>query len=96
VGGVFRVTTTDIAPKLDSRSGSGSMTLRVANKQGDRLDDVTRFCDETLDHSIHAFLHRERDPLLLTKPSLICAATRLGVSLCRRRGHSAPTPRRAL
>jgi len=29
------------------------MTLGVANKQGDLLDDVTRFCDETLDeHSI--------------------------------------------
>jgi hypothetical protein len=25
------------------------MTLGVANKQGDLLDDVTRFCDETLD-----------------------------------------------
>ena len=40
------------------------MTLGVANKQGDLLDDVTRFCDETLDeHSIYAFLHRERDRL---------------------------------
>jgi len=40
------------------------MTLRVANKQGDRLDDVTRFCDETLDqHSIHASLHRARPAL---------------------------------
>ena len=41
------------------------MTLGVANKQGDLLDDVTRFCDETLDgQSIYAFLHRERDQLV--------------------------------
>jgi hypothetical protein len=40
------------------------MTLGKADKQGDLLDDVTRFCDETLDeHSIYAFLHRERDQL---------------------------------
>jgi hypothetical protein len=40
------------------------MTLGVANKQGNLLDDVTRFCDETLDeHSIYVFLHRERDRL---------------------------------
>ena len=28
------------------------MTLGVANKQGDLLDDVTRFCDETLDEAV--------------------------------------------
>lgn len=40
------------------------MTLGVASRQGDLLDDVTRFCDEKLDeHSIYAFLHRERDRL---------------------------------
>ncbi len=40
------------------------MALGVANKQGDLLDDVTRFCDETLEaHSIYVFLHRERDRL---------------------------------
>jgi len=40
------------------------MALGVANKQGNLLDDVTRFCDETLEaHSIYAFLHRERDRL---------------------------------
>jgi hypothetical protein len=40
------------------------MALGVANKQGDLLDDVTRFCDEMLEaHSIYAFLHRERDRL---------------------------------
>jgi hypothetical protein len=36
------------------------MTLGLANNQGDLLDDVTRFCDETLDeHSIYAFLYRQ-------------------------------------
>ena len=41
------------------------MTLGVASRQGDLLDDVTRFCDERLDeHSIYAFLHRERDRLV--------------------------------
>jgi hypothetical protein len=40
------------------------MTLGKADKQGDLLDDVTRFCDQTLDeHSIYSFLHRERDRL---------------------------------
>jgi hypothetical protein len=40
------------------------MTLGKADKQGDLLDDVTRFCDETLDkQSIYSFLHRERDRL---------------------------------
>ena len=40
------------------------MTLGKADKQGDLLDDVTRFCDEALDKdSIYAFLHRERDQL---------------------------------
>jgi IS5 family transposase len=37
------------------------MTLGVTSRQGDLLDDVTRFCDEALEeHSIYAFLHRER------------------------------------
>jgi IS5 family transposase len=40
------------------------MTLGMASRQGDLLDDVTRFCDEKLEeHSIYAFLHRERDRL---------------------------------
>src|SRR5271155_2429981 len=40
------------------------MTLGVASRQGDLLDDLTRFCDEKLDeHSIYAFLPRERDRL---------------------------------
>jgi hypothetical protein len=40
------------------------MTLGVANEQGDPPDDVTRFCDETLDqYSIYVFLHRERECL---------------------------------
>jgi len=40
------------------------MTLGVANNQGDLLDDVARFCDETLPKkSIYSFLRRERDRL---------------------------------
>ena len=40
------------------------MTLGVANKQGNLLDDVVRFCDEALpERSIYAFLRRERDQL---------------------------------
>ena len=35
-----------------------------ADRQADLLDDVTRFCDETLpESSIYAVLHRERDRL---------------------------------
>ena len=32
------------------------MTLGVANKQGDLLDDVTRFCDEALDEQLDLLL----------------------------------------
>jgi Transposase domain (DUF772) len=40
------------------------MTLGMAPRQGDLLDDITRFCDATLRaDSIYAFLHRERDRL---------------------------------
>ena len=40
------------------------MTLGRAGRQGDLLDDVNRFCDETLaENSIYAVLHRERDRL---------------------------------
>ncbi|HYU92907.1 MAG TPA: transposase [Actinomycetota bacterium] len=40
------------------------MTLGLAERQGDLLDDLTRFCDETVaEHSIYGFLHRERDAL---------------------------------
>lgn len=40
------------------------MTLGVAERQGDLLDDVIRFCDETLpEGSVYALLHRERDRL---------------------------------
>ena len=40
------------------------MTLGSAPRQGDLLDDITRFCDAALGHdSIYAFLHRERDHL---------------------------------
>src|ERR1019366_3137946 len=40
------------------------MTLGKADKQGDLLDDVARFCDEVLPQtSIYSFLRRERDQL---------------------------------
>lgn len=40
------------------------MTLGAAPRQGDLLDDITRFCDAALStDSIYAFLHRERDRL---------------------------------
>lgn len=40
------------------------MSLGKADKQGDLLDDVARFCDEALpDTSIYSFLRRERDQL---------------------------------
>jgi hypothetical protein len=40
------------------------MTLGLAQRQGDLLDDVARFCDEALpEASVYAFLHRERDRL---------------------------------
>src|SRR6266511_2689329 len=46
-------------------SGKGlAVTLGLAERQGDLLDDLTRFCDETVaEHSIYGFLHRERDAL---------------------------------
>src|SRR3979490_1898291 len=40
------------------------VTLGQADRQGDLLDDVTRFCDGALpESSIYAVLHRERDRL---------------------------------
>src|SRR6266704_5722424 len=40
------------------------MALGLADRQGDRLDDVARFCDEGLpESSIYAVLYRERDRL---------------------------------
>lgn len=40
------------------------MTLGLAERQGDLLDDMKRFCDEALsENSIYAVLHRERDRL---------------------------------
>lgn len=40
------------------------MSLGLAERQGDLLDDVIRFCDETLpQNSVYALLHRERDRL---------------------------------
>jgi len=40
------------------------MTLGVAERQGDLLDEVNRFCEQTLPgSSVYAVLHRERDRL---------------------------------
>ena len=40
------------------------MSLGLAERQGDLLDDVTRFCDGALpETSVYALLHRERDRL---------------------------------
>jgi len=40
------------------------MTLGVAERQGDLLDEVNRFCERTLpENSVFAVLHRERDRL---------------------------------
>jgi len=40
------------------------MTLGMAERQGDLLDDVTRFCDDVVPaSSVYALLHRERDRL---------------------------------
>ena len=40
------------------------MSLGLADRQGNLLDDVDRFCDEMLDKdSIYAFLHREQESL---------------------------------
>ena len=40
------------------------MTLGLAERQGDLLDDVKRFCDEALsESSVYAVLHRERERL---------------------------------
>jgi len=40
------------------------MTLGVAERQGDLLDDVIRFCDDVVSPtSVYALLHRERDRL---------------------------------
>ncbi len=40
------------------------MTLGMADRQGNLLDDMSAFCDKTLAaDSIYAFLHRERDRL---------------------------------
>lgn len=41
------------------------LTLGVAERQGNLLDDMSEFCDRALAKvSIYVFLHRERDRLL--------------------------------
>jgi hypothetical protein len=40
------------------------MTLGMAERQGDLLDEVNRFCEQTLpENSVYSVLHRERDRL---------------------------------
>jgi len=40
------------------------MTLGLAERQGDLLDDLNRFCEQVLpDSSVYALLNRERDRL---------------------------------
>jgi hypothetical protein len=40
------------------------VTLGLARRQGDLLDEVTRFCDDAVaQDSVYALLHRERDNL---------------------------------
>ena len=61
------------------------MTLGHADRQADLLDDVTRFCDESLpDSSIYAVPFRERDRLF---PDELFADLflRSGAGRCRRR-----------
>jgi hypothetical protein len=51
----------DIAVVLDQER---FMSLGLAERQGDLLDDVVRFCDEALpESSVYGLLHRERDRL---------------------------------
>lgn len=46
-----------------TRGWERPVTLGVAERQGDLLDDVMRFCDEAVGESVFGFLHRERDRL---------------------------------
>jgi hypothetical protein len=40
------------------------VTLGLAQRQGDLLDEVMRFCDDAVaEDSVYALLHRERDNL---------------------------------
>ena len=61
------------------------MSLGMADRQGNLLDDVDRFLDGALEAtSIYSFFHRERDALFLTATSLTCSTGR-AVTRCRRR-----------
>ena len=66
------------------------MTLGLAERQGDLLDDLNRFCEQTLSEgSIYALLNRERDRLfpdeLFADP---CSA--IGAGAASRRAWSRP------
>jgi hypothetical protein len=44
--------------------GRGPVSLGLADRQGNLLDDIEQFCDRALpERSIYAVLHRERDRL---------------------------------
>jgi hypothetical protein len=61
------------------------MTLGLAQRQGDLLDDVTRFCDQALpERSVYGLLHRERDRLFPDELFAELFAER-GAVVCRRR-----------
>ena len=82
------------------------MTLGLAQRQGDLLDEVTRFCDESVaDDSVFALLHRERDNLfpdeffadLFTArgrrsvpPSIVATASGCGIQLAPGTSTAAP------
>ncbi len=45
-------------------AGAGALSLGVADRQGNLLDDIEAFCDRMLaERSVYALLHRERDRL---------------------------------
>jgi hypothetical protein len=72
------------------------VTLGLAGRQGDLLDDVIRFCDEMLpERSVYRLLHRERDrwnpdyaPRRIIRvlfPTVLCYVPGHGSTRCRRR-----------
>ena len=61
------------------------MTLGMAERQSDLLDEVSRFCEQTLPRSsVYAVLHRERDRLFPMRCSRTCSAL-VAAGRCRRR-----------
>jgi len=65
------------------------MTLGLAERQGDLLDDLNRFCEQALpETSIYALLNRERDRLFPDEMFADCSAT--GAVAASRRAWSRP------